>query len=111
LDGEHVTLADLPGDRGSGAARCKSPEHLTDSDRDYRRQARAGHDDPRLRDRIFGRVATGTDGPRWLQYWFWYLYNDAGLGGRFGLHEGDWECMQIRLGDGGPGCAVYAQHD
>jgi hypothetical protein len=110
LDGKHVTLADLRA--GTGAARCQSDAHLQDADRDYRRQARAGHDDPRLRDRIFGRVATGSDGRRWLQYWFWYLYNDAGLGGRFGLHEGDWESIQLRLGAGAePDLAVYAQHD
>jgi hypothetical protein len=111
LDGRHITLADLPGDRGTGPARCNSDAHLSDSDHDYRAQARAGHDDPRLRDRIFGRVARDHDHRTWLQYWFWYLYNDAGLGGRFGLHEGDWECMQLRLGPDGPDLAVYAQHD
>jgi hypothetical protein len=107
LAGRPVTLADLDGPRG----RCDTELHLQDADRDYRRQARSGHDDPALRDRIFGRVATDHDGRRWLQYWFWYLYNDAGLGGRFGLHEGDWECIQLRLGDGEPDRAVYAQHD
>jgi hypothetical protein len=113
LNGRRLTLADLPGDRGSGDRRCASDDHLADSDRDYRRQARAGHDDPLLRDRIFGRVARDRDGRRWLQYWFFYLYNDAGLGGRFGLHEGDWEMIQLRLPDGGdePDLAVYAQHD
>jgi hypothetical protein len=109
LNGAPVTLADLPGDRGD----CRSEDHLVNSDHDYRGQARRGHDDPRLRDRVFGRVARDGDGHRWLQYWFFYLYNDAGLGGRFGLHEGDWESIQLRLPDGGdePDRAVFAQHD
>jgi hypothetical protein len=113
LDGAHVALADLPGDRGTGPQRCASDKHFADSDHDYRRQAREGHDDPELRDRVFGRAARDRDGHRWLQYWFFSLYNDAGLGGRFGLHEGDWETVQLRLPDGGdePDRAVYAQHD
>jgi hypothetical protein len=113
LNGRPITLAELPGDRGSGAQRCKSDDHLADSDRDYRRQAREGHDNPLLADRVFGRVARGHDQRRWLQYWFFYIYNDAGLGGRFGLHEGDWEMIQLRLPDGAdePDLAIYAQHD
>jgi hypothetical protein len=108
LDGARVTLADLHGPR----AGCDSDTRLADSDHDYRAQARAGHANPQLRDRCFGRVARDHDGRRWLQYWFFYLYNDAGLGGRFGLHEGDWETVQLRLGDGDePDRAVYAQHD
>src|SRR3954468_22293133 len=109
LGGAPITLAGLHGPRG----RCDSDAHLADSDHDYRAQARAGHANPALGDRCFGRVHRHGAGHRWLQYWFFYLYNDAGLGGRFGLHEGDWEMVQYRLPDGGdePDRALYAQHD
>src|SRR3954449_2935761 len=109
LDGTPVRLAGLHGPRG----RCDSPAHLSDADHDYRAQARAGHANPALRDRCFGRVRRDGDGHRWLQYWFFYLYNDAGLGGRFGLHEGDWEMVQYRRSADGEGIdlAVYAQHE
>ena len=36
----------------------------------------------------------------WLAYWFFYFYNDYNLIGPFikaGLHEGDWEMIQLRL--------------
>ncbi len=54
----------------------------------------------------YGRVA----GP-WLQYWRWHVYNaqDRGIL-RTGRHEGDWELVQVRLEDGRPAEAVYAQH-
>jgi hypothetical protein len=60
--------------------------------------------------RIYGRVA--RDGGRtWLQYWFWLYYNPKHLFG-FGKHEGDWEMVQIGLGeDLAPEVASYAQHD
>ena len=57
---------------------------------------------------------TVTDGDElWLQYWFFYFYNDYNLIGPFiraGLHEGDWEMIQIHLAGGTPDRAVYAQH-
>jgi hypothetical protein len=69
--------------------------------------------DPGARNRVFGRAAPGREpGSLWLQYWFFYIYNDAQFGGRVDLHEGDWEMVQIEL-DGGsesPVRAVYAQH-
>ncbi|MGH2847773.1 MAG: hypothetical protein ACRDL0_17420 [Thermoleophilaceae bacterium] len=62
------------------------------------------------RGRIYGRVK--RDGGRiWLQYWFWLYYNPKNLFG-FGKHEGDWEMVQIGLGDDEkPEVANYAQHD
>lgn len=63
-----------------------------------------------VRDKLFGRTVT-DGGVTWLQYWFFYLYNDAQFAGRFDMHEGDWEMVQLRLGDDGtPVTAVYAQH-
>jgi hypothetical protein len=59
---------------------------------------------------VYGRVV--RDGGRiWLQYWFWLYYNPKHLFG-FGKHEGDWEMIQIGLGeDLKPEVASYAQHD
>lgn len=61
-------------------------------------------------DRIYGRVARDPDdGKRWLQYWFFYYYNDGVLG--VGNHEADWEMIQIGLDTAGrPDVATYARH-
>jgi hypothetical protein len=64
---------------------------------------------PELRNRIHGR-AVESGGRVWLQYWFWYFYNDYNLALGAGRHEGDWEMIQLRLHDGEPDLAVYAQH-
>ncbi len=59
---------------------------------------------------VYSRVAEGEDGATHLQYYFHYLYNDMKgitggnnnlekLGEFGGVHEGDWEFMQIRLND------------
>ncbi|MFQ5921669.1 MAG: PrsW family intramembrane metalloprotease [Anaerolineales bacterium] len=41
-----------------------------------------------------------------IQYWFFYYYNDG-----INKHEGDWEMMQIMLGEGGvPEWVVLSQH-
>jgi hypothetical protein len=67
---------------------------------------------PDLRNRIYGRAGTGSDDRLWLQYWFAYVYNDYQLAARFGLHEGDWEMIALRIDESGaaPDLAVYAQH-
>ena len=87
------------------------PSALSDQRRDYREQSSELHPDPDLRNVVYGRAQADSQGALWLQYWFFYLYNDAGFGGRFGLHEGDWESVQLRLdAAGAPELAVYAQH-
>jgi hypothetical protein len=70
---------------------------------------------------IYGHVAPRGDGGRWLQYWFFYFLSAKGIPGirsatgplGFGLHEGDWEMIQIAVPeDGGtPIAATYAAHD
>jgi len=46
----------------------------------------------------------------WLQYWLFFYYNDKGFL-NLGLHEGDWEMIQLRLDrDGRPEVATYGQH-
>jgi hypothetical protein len=61
---------------------------------------------------MYGRAKADSDGRLWLQYWFYYFYNDYNLAGGIGLHEGDWEMAQLRMATHGgePDLAVYAQH-
>lgn len=47
----------------------------------------------------------------WIQWWLPFAENDQDRGLlRTGRHAGDWEMVQIRLRDGRPVEAVYAQH-
>lgn len=83
--------------------------------RDYVEQARRLHAEPGYPNRVYGRWAQGSDQRTWLQYWFFYFYNDFELlGDDFpaGLHEGDWEVIQLRLDAAAqePDLAVYAKH-
>jgi hypothetical protein len=70
------------------------------------------HESPKYRNRMYGHIAQKGNGPRWLQYWFFYFYNDAPFKlVQYGKHEGDWEMIQLQLGkDGRPVLAAYAQH-
>jgi uncharacterized delta-60 repeat protein len=87
----------------------------------YFTDARQFQSDPNYADRIYGRVYYGFDGQgrkiAWLQYWFFYYYNDYHhetlTGTRyFDLHEGDWEMVQVALdANAQPVSAFYAQHD
>lgn len=83
--------------------------------RNYVEQARDLHVQPGYANRVYGRWAQGSDACMWLQYWFFYFYNDFELlGDAFpaGLHEGDWEMIQLRLDpdQATPDLAVYAKH-
>jgi Concanavalin A-like lectin/glucanases superfamily len=61
-------------------------------------------------DRVYGRTNT-TGGKTWLQYWLFSYYNPQNVFG-FGVHEGDWESIQVGLdANGVPDVATYAQHD
>ena len=95
-NGDAVEKADVLGVRG----------------RDYRAQyVKLRTSRPDLNNRMYGRAAE-ANGRLWLQYWLWYFYNDYQLALGFGTHEGDWECIQLRMGIDGdaPDVAVYAQH-
>jgi Vacuolar protein sorting-associated protein 62 len=87
---------------------------LSIADKDYRSRAQALHAHPEYANVVYGHVATDREGAVWLQYWCFYFFNDYNLIGHLvkaGLHEGDWEMVQVRLGPGGqPDHAVYAQH-
>ena len=60
-------------------------------------------------DRVYGRAVT-SGGKTWLQYWLFSYYNPQNVLG-FGVHEGDWEFVQVGLdANGVPDVAAYAQH-
>lgn len=76
--------------------------------RDYVGFGKLTHE--RYGDVCYGRVARGGTFV-FLQYWFFYVYNDKQFMG-VGLHEGDWEMVQIRLGaDEDPDAMTFAQHN
>jgi hypothetical protein len=61
-------------------------------------------------DKIYGRVVYGPSGKLWIQYWFWYYYND--LAPVFGTHEGDWEMIQVGFTDNlTPDVVTYSVHE
>lgn len=65
---------------------------------------------PDFADVVYGRARRDREGALWLQYWFFFYYEDRGLLG-IERREGDWEMVQLRLGgDGTPEAATFAQH-
>jgi hypothetical protein len=81
--------------------------------KDYREQARRLHDLPGYANHVYGHAVPDAAGDLWLQYWFFYFYNDYNLIGHLfgaGLHEGDWEMIQVRLRGGEPDVATFCQH-
>jgi len=109
--GAGLSLDSLGAQYTDGSA-AKATDVLGIMGKDYRtqysklREARAD-----LRNFVYGHAQTDPDGKLWLQYWFWYFYNDYQLAGGFGLHEGDWEMIEIRLdAKEQPELALYAQH-
>ena len=101
-------LADKRYASGKGVRRT---DLISRPKKDYLEAYRHLHPEQRYRNRVYGRAVDGR-AQRWLQYWFFYFYNDAPLKWiGYGRHEGDWEMVELRLGDDGtPDLAVYAQH-
>ena len=61
--------------------------------------------------KVYGRVAIGASGRKWLQYWFFYYFNDYN-NLVDDLHEGDWEMIQVRLDSNDqPDRITYARHN
>ncbi len=61
-------------------------------------------------DIAYGHARHDREGRLWLQYWFFYYYDDKGLLG-IEQHQGDWEMVQLLLGeDRAPVEATFAQH-
>ena len=72
---------------------------------------RPEHPRPIERDLTYGHVAE-ENGETWLQYWLFFAENTQDRGVfRTGRHEGDWELVQVGLGEGGRAEKVtFSQH-
>lgn len=103
------------GDEYSTGERVSSDDFLDASTKAYVADARRHHDEDGIGNVIYGAVLPGAEGKRWLQYWFFFYYNDKSVRG-FGVHEGDWEGIQIRVGPPDaegkvtPDEVTYSQH-
>src|ERR1700753_1096557 len=78
--------------------------------KEYIAEAHAMHLLPGMANQVYGHTVRDRQGALWLQYWFFYYYNDKALLGN-GRHEGDWEMIQVRIGAGGElDVVTSAQH-
>ena len=61
----------------------------------------------------FGRVGYRRElvagGLTWIQYWLWYLYNPKQIVVA-GVHEGDWEFVQVGYHGEAPICVTVSRH-
>jgi hypothetical protein len=93
--GGEVSLAALPQDGG----RMNFPADREDQERRLRGE--------------FGNVGyrrqLGGGGLTWVQYWLWYLYNPKKIFVA-GVHEGDWEFVQVGYVGKTPVCITCSQH-
>jgi hypothetical protein len=109
-----LTLKTLGAVYEGGLGRARDEDYLSCRESDYRALSRRMHQGPKLRNVLYGRGVLGASDRRlWLQYWLYYFFNDYSMAGGFGLHEGDWELVQLRMRedhDEGPDAAIYAQH-
>jgi hypothetical protein len=107
-----LELSFLRGEKYSDSAQTPVSEddHIDVVGKRYVEDARAMHARPGYANQVYGHAKRDSKGALWLQYWFFYYYNDKAFL-YMGLHEGDWEMIQLRLGaDGKPDVATYAQH-
>ncbi|HEX8744077.1 MAG TPA: hypothetical protein VF712_13185 [Thermoleophilaceae bacterium] len=106
-----LTLDLLGAEYEAGLGPAQDGDYLAVVGQDYRALSQRMHQETHLRNVIYGRARRDREGRLWLQYWLYYFYNDYSMAGGFGLHEGDWELVQLRMKDDGvPEVAVYAQH-
>jgi hypothetical protein len=92
-----------------GAAATRD-DYLDATGHDYVADARRMHALPQYRNQIYGHAVRDAMGRLWLQYWFFYYYNNKAFMD-IGLHEGDWEMMQIRLDkQNKPNVLTLSQH-
>jgi hypothetical protein len=111
--GPALTLDLLGHEYGNGLGAAANDDYLACPGVDHRELVQEMHAVAELRNVIHGHARAGGDGRLWLQYWFYYFYNDYSMAGGFGLHEGDWEMVQLRMKEDpakGPEAAIYAQH-
>jgi len=107
-----LTIDFLGGSRYGDEETVAKTDYLDAVGRDYVLDARQMHARSEYANRVYGHLARDpSNGRAFLQYWFFYYWNNKAFLG-FGLHEGDWEMVQIGLGDDGkPQTMVFAQHD
>ena len=104
-----LTLAYLGHPLYSDRAPARDVDYL-DEGRDYAADAQRMHGEARYANRVYGRIRRYPSGEAVLQYWLFYYYNPKSYAKR-GVHEGDWEMVQVHLGaDARPVGATYAQH-
>lgn len=90
-----------PARRGDYLDECGG-SHVADA---LAMRGREGHADV-----VYGRARDDGEGRLWLQYWFFYYYDDKGLLG-LEQREGDWEMVQLRLdAELAPEAATFARH-
>lgn len=93
----------------SGVA-AREDDYLDECGGSHAADSLAARRQPGCADVVYGRARHDREGRLWLQYWLFFYYDDKGwLGLR--RHEGDWEMVQLRLGDdGAPEAATFARH-
>src|SRR5262245_21367241 len=91
----------------AGGIAVQQGDYVDAAGTNYPADAARMHRLPELADRVCGRVV--VDGAtRWLQYWFFYYFNDM----LFDRHEGDWEMIQLGLDARNvPRWVTYSQHE
>jgi len=119
-DGRGLNLRYLREVEYPNGDKVKDDDHIVlrhENEDDYLEDARRLQGNPRLFNRIYGRVVPILNDTRriatgaWLQYWVFYYYNSFERQG-IGRHEGDWEMIQVRVDDDArPMFANYAQHN
>jgi hypothetical protein len=110
VPGAPLTLDFLRPGRYPNGLVVDATDYIDEVGNDYEVQARTMHADPQYANKVHGRVAVDARGSRWLQYWFFYYYDDPAFLG-FGTHEGDIEMIQLRLdARDQPDAASYSQH-
>jgi len=99
-----LELSFLGGSRYADGTPVERSDYLDARGKDPVLEARWLHGHPEYANVVYGHVAVDRTGARWLQYWLFYYYNDKAFLG-LGLHEGDWEMVQVGLGaDDAPRC-------
>jgi hypothetical protein len=105
-----LSLDFLTGTSYPGGRAVSRDDLVDETGREYVADAAHMHVQPGYADQVYGHAVRDEQDRIWLQYWFFYYYNNKAFLG-IGLHEGDWEMIQIRLNRAGrPNVATYAQH-
>ena len=82
--------------------------HYTEDSAELRRW-----DWDRPRDPVYARIVSAGEGKYWLEYWYFYYYDESEVAGlTTGSHEGDWEEVQIEVnGENEPEEVAFSEHE